>query len=433
MREFIEEVATKLLKGFKAIMDDAIDKLLKDFRNDLKVVQKRVPIGSNQKREESNESSFVTDSAEPNNQVSSTEVSNVVEFSDSPLEPLLVQGVVSTELVETKPEPLLTCSAEDYVFDELFMITSEESNGIEDSFGTLLDDGSANGLLELPQDKVMQNKVTDDRMELQEKKVQSGRFTSIEDQFNDSKLLLMEKKLLIRDKVSMGEGEIKPNRTVEGLICLMQKFKRIEDVIVDTLKLRVYIDSYLCETFKAGKNLYVGFTLAVYAWIIKHSNSWVTSSKCYFLIAYYFHSTYKSSCSQMYEANSKATEIQYGTRSIYGFFIEDYVVVGDLVVKIQEFIEATKELSLTFLLAKSDGILGLGFQEILVGNVVHVSAITDSGTSMLAGLTGIITQISHAIGESEVVRQELGANLIAWGVASAVESILAIETSSLYS
>ncbi|KAK8632176.1 hypothetical protein V6N13_028953 [Hibiscus sabdariffa] len=142
----------------------------------------------------------------------------------------------------------------------------------------------------------------------------------------------------------------------------------------------------------------------------------------------------------MYEANSKATEIQYGTRSIYGFFIEDYVVVGDLVVKIQEFIEATKELSLTFLLAKSDGILGLGFQEILVGNVVHVrcgasgcSAITDSGTSMLAGLTGIITQISHAIGESEVVRQELGANLIAWGVASAVESILAIETSSLYS
>ncbi|KAL4368839.1 hypothetical protein GQ457_05G027790 [Hibiscus cannabinus] len=125
----------------------------------------------------------------------------------------------------------------------------------------------------------------------------------------------------------------------------------------------------------------------------------------------------------MYEANSKAAEIQHGT----GFFIEDYVAVGDLVVQIQEFVAATKEPSLTFLLAKSDGIFGLGFQEILVGNVVHVwynmvnqglvsettrfcasgcNAIVDLGTSMLAGLTGIIVQINHAIGESWVVNQE---------------------------
>ena len=38
----------------------------------------------------------------------------------------------------------------------------------------------------------------------------------------------------------------------------------------------------------------------------------------------------------------------------------------------QEFIEATKEPSITFSLAKFDGILGLGFQEISVGNAMPV-------------------------------------------------------------
>ena len=38
----------------------------------------------------------------------------------------------------------------------------------------------------------------------------------------------------------------------------------------------------------------------------------------------------------------------------------------------QEFIEATREPSITFLVAKFDGILGLGFQEISVGNAVPV-------------------------------------------------------------
>lgn len=43
-----------------------------------------------------------------------------------------------------------------------------------------------------------------------------------------------------------------------------------------------------------------------------------------------------------------------------------------MVVHYQEFIEATSEPGLTFLAAKFDGLLGLGFQEIAVGNAVPV-------------------------------------------------------------
>ncbi|KAH1200653.1 Aspartic proteinase [Glycine max] len=174
----------------------------------------------------------------------------------------------------------------------------------------------------------------------------------------------------------------------------------------------------------------------------------------------------------------------------------DSVRVGEIVVKnqailncgssiwypLQEFIEATREPGVTFLAAKFDGILGLGFQEISVGNAAPVynmvdqgllkepvfsfwfnrnpeeeeggeivfggvdpahykgkhtyvpvtrkgywqfdmgdvliggkptgycangcSAIADSGTSLLAGPTTVITMINHAIGASGVMSQE---------------------------
>lgn len=231
------------------------------------------------------------------------------------------------------------------------------------------------------------------------------------------------------------------------------------------------------------------------------SNLWVPSAKCYFSLACYFHSKYKSRSSSTYRKNGKTAEIQYGTGAISGFFSEDYVKIGDLVVKDQEFIEATREPSLTFLVAKFDGILGLGFQEISVGNAVPLwynmvnqglvkdqvfsfwfnrnadeeeggeivfggvdpdhfkgehtyvpvtqkgywqfdmgdvlvdgkstgfcaggcSAIADSGTSLLAGPTTIITQLNQAIGASGVVSQECKAIVEQYGQ-TIIESLLA--------
>ncbi|KAL3627450.1 hypothetical protein CASFOL_028813 [Castilleja foliolosa] len=102
------------------------------------------------------------------------------------------------------------------------------------------------------------------------------------------------------------------------------------------------------------------------------SNLWVPSAKCYFSVSCFFHTKYKSSQSSSYKKNGKSAAIRYGTGAISGFFSEDNVKVGDLVVKGQEFIEATKEPSITFLVAKFDGILGLGFKEISVGNATPV-------------------------------------------------------------
>ncbi|CAH9082277.1 unnamed protein product [Cuscuta europaea] len=213
------------------------------------------------------------------------------------------------------------------------------------------------------------------------------------------------------------------------------------------------------------------------------SNLWVPSSKCYFSLSCYFHSKYKSTQSSTYKKNGTSAAIQYGSGAISGFFSKDNVQVGDLVVKNQDFIEATREPSLTFIVGKFDGILGLGFQEISVGDAVPVwynmmdqglvnepvfsfwlnrnsedeeggeivfggvdpkhykgkhtyvpvtqkgywqfemgdvlidgkhteycgsgcAAIADSGTSLIAGPTPVITLINHAIGASGVVSQE---------------------------
>ncbi|KAK7284461.1 hypothetical protein RJT34_19207 [Clitoria ternatea] len=213
------------------------------------------------------------------------------------------------------------------------------------------------------------------------------------------------------------------------------------------------------------------------------SNLWVPSSKCYFSLACYTHNWYKAKKSSTYAENGTSCEITYGSGSISGFFSQDHVKIGSAIVKHQDFIEATREGSLSFLVAKFDGILGLGFQEISVaksvpvwynmveqeligekvfsfwlngdpnakkggelifggvdpnhfkGNHTYVpvtrkgywqiemedffigdvstgvceggcAAIVDSGTSLLAGPTHVVTEINHAIGAEGVLSVE---------------------------
>lgn len=213
------------------------------------------------------------------------------------------------------------------------------------------------------------------------------------------------------------------------------------------------------------------------------SNLWVPSSKCRLSAACYVHTKFKGSKSSTYKADGTECNIQYGSGAVYGVLSEDTVTLGDLEITGQGFMEAVKEPGLTFLLAKFDGIFGLGFQEIAVDNVTPVwynmldqglisepvfsfwlnrnadddnggelifggmdsehftephtyvpvtrrgywqfemgdflidgkstgfcadscAAIVDSGTSLMAGPTGIITAINEEIGASGIMNQE---------------------------
>ncbi|KAK8943304.1 Aspartic proteinase oryzasin-1 [Platanthera guangdongensis] len=75
-----------------------------------------------------------------------------------------------------------------------------------------------------------------------------------------------------------------------------------------------------------------------------------------------------------FDTPGKSAAIQYGSGAVAGFLSQDHVSVGDILVKDQIFIETTNEPGETFVAAHFDGILGLGFQEIAVENVVPLCA-----------------------------------------------------------
>ncbi|XP_059442592.1 aspartic proteinase oryzasin-1-like [Corylus avellana] len=101
------------------------------------------------------------------------------------------------------------------------------------------------------------------------------------------------------------------------------------------------------------------------------SNLWVPSSHCYFSMACYGHARYNTCQSSTFAKIGKPSNINYGFGSISGFLSKDNVQVGDLVVKDQVLIGATRQ-GVAFVLSNFDGILGLGFQEISAENAVPV-------------------------------------------------------------
>ncbi|XP_071705798.1 cyprosin-like [Rutidosis leptorrhynchoides] len=102
------------------------------------------------------------------------------------------------------------------------------------------------------------------------------------------------------------------------------------------------------------------------------SNLWIPSSECLSSGSCFIHSKYKSSESSTYKKNGTQAAIEYVGGSISGYLSNDNVLIGDLVVQNQEFIEATRDVGMTLLAGKFDGILGLGFRDISVGNIVPV-------------------------------------------------------------
>ncbi|TYJ57699.1 hypothetical protein B9479_001553 [Cryptococcus floricola] len=99
------------------------------------------------------------------------------------------------------------------------------------------------------------------------------------------------------------------------------------------------------------------------------SNLWVPGVGCT-SIACFLHTKYDSSQSSTYKANGSEFAIHYGSGSLEGFVSQDTVSIGDLVIKKQDFAEATKEPGLAFAFGKFDGILGLGYNTISVNHMV---------------------------------------------------------------
>jgi len=98
------------------------------------------------------------------------------------------------------------------------------------------------------------------------------------------------------------------------------------------------------------------------------SNVWVPSSLCWFSIACWLHNVYRETKSTSFSKNGTAMEIKYGSGAMSGQFSRDSLDLGGLLASNFTFAEATSLSGISFIMAKFDGIVGLGFRSISVGH-----------------------------------------------------------------
>merc|ERR1719219_1915025 len=105
------------------------------------------------------------------------------------------------------------------------------------------------------------------------------------------------------------------------------------------------------------------------------SNFWIPSVACLDkpsnkgTAACKTHHTYNASESSTYEEDGKTFILRYGTGQLRGFNSIDQVEMGGAMINQQTFGEAVSEPGITFVVAKFDGILGLGYPALAVNNV----------------------------------------------------------------
>ncbi|XP_029172810.1 lysosomal aspartic protease-like isoform X2 [Nylanderia fulva] len=103
------------------------------------------------------------------------------------------------------------------------------------------------------------------------------------------------------------------------------------------------------------------------------SNLWIPSTKCKRSnIVCNVHNKYNSTKSSTYVPNGTAIEISYTTGTMAGFLSADVVSIAGLNVQNQIFGEAMHEPGIEFIVAKFDGVLGMGYSTWSINNVTPV-------------------------------------------------------------